>query len=252
MLRLRLLPSSLTGAILKKITRKKTIASAVSASINEKNISAEITFDAKPIGDFFKSKTSDILPTGEAGVALQELIAESANQTLALRTTSAIKALDQQAVEQLPDGKELMKRIKDNNVSSDQPFSDGLLALTAKDGAQAFLNDSLSSPPTRIQPEVSPPVPLKASSLIEGSLDRRTRMKQDQAAALSIPQRKPDWNSALAPKEGTDSLQTQPTRSKRSSESCKSKKGHTDRKQGWLNRILQPHPFLKESQTGNQ
>ena len=181
-----------------KDNEEKDIASYVSASINEKNISAEITFDAKPIGDFFKSKTSDILPTGEAGVALQELIAESANQTLALRTTSAIKALDQQAVEQLPDGKELMKRIKDNNVSSDQPFSDGFLAFTAKDGTQAFLNDSLSSPPTRIQPEASPPVPLKAASPRKGSTDRRTRMaEQDQSAASSIPQRKPDWKSVI-------------------------------------------------------
>jgi hypothetical protein len=153
-----------------------------------------------------KTKTSDILPADSnsgtlpvhAEVALQESITASANQTLALRTKNEIKALEQQAIEQLPDGKELMKRIKDSNISSDQPDSDELLALAQKDNAQDSLNYSFSSPSPHINSKASravkrlDPKPSIESKEIKGSI-----AEQDQSTASSIPQRKADWKSVL-------------------------------------------------------
>ena len=181
-----------------KDNAEKAEASYASAPISENNISAEIADKSSPVVAFEKTKTSDILPTADAEVALQESIAASANQTLALRTSSKIKALEQQAVEQLPDGKELMKRIRDSNVSSDQPDIGGLLALAQKEDSRGSLADAFSSPPPRIQSKASPPVYLSAPSPTKGSADRGARMdEQNQSAALSIPQRKPDWKSVL-------------------------------------------------------
>jgi hypothetical protein len=106
--------------------------------------------------------------------------------------------LEQQAIEQLPDGKELMKRIKDSNISSDQPDIRGSLALAQKEESQASLADAFSSPPPRIQSKASPPLYLSAPSPIKGSADRGAKMAEvEQSAASSIPQRKPGWKSLL-------------------------------------------------------
>ena len=47
----------------------------------------------------------------------QAAISESANETLALRTASEIQKLEKTAIDQLPDGKELMKRIQESNAT---------------------------------------------------------------------------------------------------------------------------------------
>lgn len=181
-----------------KDNAEKAEASYASAPKSENNISAVIADESSRVVASAKTKTSDILPAADAEVALQESIVASANQTLALRTSSEIKALEQQAVEQLPDGKELMKRVRDSNVSSDQPDIRGSLALAQKEESQASLADAFSSPPPRIQSKASPPLYLSAPSPIKGSADRGAKMAEvEQSAASSIPQRKPDWKSLL-------------------------------------------------------
>ena len=52
-----------------------------------------------------------VLPT-HTDIALQAAISESANETLALRTASEIQKLEKTAIDQLPDGKELMKEFR--------------------------------------------------------------------------------------------------------------------------------------------
>jgi hypothetical protein len=189
-----------------KDNAKKAKASYASVPKSENNISAEIVDESSQVVASAKTKTSDILPADSnsgtlpvhAEVALQESITASANQTLALRTKNEIKALEQQAIEQLPDGKELMKRIKDSNISSDQPDSDELLALAQKDNAQDSLNYSFSSPSPHINSKASravkrlDPKPSIESKEIKGSI-----AEQDQSTASSIPQRKADWKSVL-------------------------------------------------------
>ena len=59
--------------------------------------------------------------SAETEIALQDAIADSANETLALRTTSEIKELEQANIENLPSGKELAAKLNNSSLSTDKP-----------------------------------------------------------------------------------------------------------------------------------
>lgn len=93
------------------------------------------------IVDSTKPEIAETL-TVETEIALQEAIADGANEALALRTSQDVKKMEQQAVNGLPDGKQLARKMK---VPKANPTLNAPLALL-KEGSdsQNLLADAFS------------------------------------------------------------------------------------------------------------
>ena len=107
-----------------------------SSHIDEKTLSEKETFSA------------------ETEIALQDAIADSANETLALRTASEIKELEQANIENLPSGKELAAKITNRSLSIDK--NNSLAQLEANVSEDSVSSDS------SLAAAFSLPVPLPA------------------------------------------------------------------------------------------
>lgn len=142
-----------------------------------------------------KFKASDILPA-KTELALQESINASANQALSSRTSETIEELEQQTIEQLPDGKELIKRI----IDSDAGFADSstVSQLVQEEAPKTSLADAFSSPSFPKDSVANPPTNRSVPIPEEGSGKEMTNdEKSFSSTALSIAQRKINWKSVL-------------------------------------------------------
>ena len=109
-----------------------------SSLIDEKNLSGKETFSA------------------ETEIALQDAIANSANETLALRTANEIRELEQANIGNLPSGKELIAKITNRSLSIDKNNSLARLEANVSEDSVS-LDSSLGA-------AFSLPVPLPASA----------------------------------------------------------------------------------------
>ena len=144
-----------------------------------------------------------VLPK-DTDIALQAAISESANETLALRTASEIQKLEKTAIDQLPDGKELMKRIQESNATT-VPAENARLLAMKKQSASA-LADAFSQPAESLQrsdhqlPTFQMPKPKQAD--IE-AMDRYLPPALSQIGEAKVSENEVSWNSVLQDPESS-------------------------------------------------
>ena len=175
--------------------------------------SAYVTEEKKDLAVFSEENLSDsnlvhadpppVLPT-HTDIALQAAISESANETLALRTASEIQKLEKTAIDQLPDGKELMKRIQESNATPVQAENVGLLAM--KKQSVSALADAFSQPTESLKKSDSQlstfqmPKPNQAD--IE-AMDQYLPPALSQINKPKVSQNEETWNSVLQTPESS-------------------------------------------------
>ena len=144
-----------------------------------------------------------VLPK-DTDIALQAAISESANETLALRTASEIQKLEKTAIDQLPDGKELMKRIQESNATA-VPAENARLLAMKKQSASA-LADAFSQPAESLKrsdhqlPTFQMPKPKQAD--IE-AMDRYLPPALSQISESRVSENEVSWNSVLQDPESS-------------------------------------------------
>ena len=146
------------------------------------------------------SSFSDQQTFGDAEAALQDAISDSANEALALRTTSEIKEMEKANFDALPDGKELAatlmkaKKVNDGNSSDLLPEKEG---EGATDLAAAF-----SLPVPSSTSSISPALSLSNATAIEKRRKATESINPDKILNATV-----DTKDDLNP-EGKNSWQT--------------------------------------------
>ena len=144
-----------------------------------------------------------VLPK-DTDIALQAAISESANETLALRTASEIQKLEKTAIDQLPDGKELMKRIQESNATA-VPAENARLLAMKKQSASA-LADAFTQPTESLKrgdsqlPTFQMPKPKQAD--IE-AMDRYLPPALSQISESRVSENEVSWDSVLQDPESS-------------------------------------------------
>ena len=82
-------------------------------------------------------------------IALQKAIADGANEALALRTSSDIRDMEKATIDDLPTGKELIKKLEERNVTVENSNSDHLFA--GKSSPFPNLADNFTRPLSKIR-----------------------------------------------------------------------------------------------------
>ena len=175
--------------------------------------SAYVTEEQKDLAVFSEANLSDsnlaqadrppVLPT-DTDIALQAAISESANETLALRTASEIQKLEKTAIDQLPDGKELMKRIQESNATAVPAENARLLAM--KKQSTSALADAFSQPVESLKrsdhqlPTLQMPKPKLAD--IE-AMDRYLPPALSQISESKVSENEVSWNSVIQAPESS-------------------------------------------------
>ncbi|HAD21828.1 MAG TPA: hypothetical protein DCF87_06915 [Opitutae bacterium] len=140
----------------------------------------------------------------DTDIALQAAISESANETLALRTASEIQKLEKTAIDQLPDGKELMKRIQESNATA-VPAENARLLGMKKQSASA-LADAFTQPTESLKrgdsqlPTFQMPKPKQAD--IE-AMDRYLPPALSQISESKVSENEVSWDSVLQAPESS-------------------------------------------------
>ena len=147
-------------------------------------------------------KISGIIST-DTELALQKAIADGANETLALRTRNEIRKMEKTSVNDLPTGKELIKKLEDLNVTLKNGVSDSV--LLAKTSPFPKLADNFSEPlPDGIKkPEDKATLPILLSPKINhfDTNDGNLSNKETSGLAIKTPSEQIKWFSVITEPE---------------------------------------------------
>ena len=132
--------------------------------------------------------------SAETEIALQDAIADSANETLAVRTTSEIKELEQANIENLPSGKELAAKLNSSSLSTDKTKL--LRRLEANVSKDSVSSDS------SLAAAFSLPVPLPESAGLQpgglaGEGSSQIKYKAAEAIEKSTAEGSNGWHSLI-------------------------------------------------------
>ena len=138
--------------------------------------------------------------SADAEIALQDAISDSANEALALRTTSEIKEMEKANFDALPDGKELAATLKKTKEVTDRNSSD---LLPEKEGEGA-LAAAFSLPVPIATSSITPDLGLNNESAIERKRKAPEAINADKILNKTVetmddlnPEGKNSWHKVI-------------------------------------------------------
>ena len=124
-------------------------------------------------------------------IALQKAIADGANEALALRTSSEIRDMEKATIDDLPTGKELIKKLEERNVTVENSNSDDLFAGKSSPFPSLSLAENFARPLSKI-PEMTDEAASSSNLLKRKTVNLNSK---DGNESLNVPKRETAENS---------------------------------------------------------
>lgn len=138
-------------------------------------------------------------------IALQKAIADGANEALALRTSSEIRDMEKATIDDLPTGKELIKKLEERNVTVENSNSDDLFAGKSSPFPSLSLAENFARPLSKI-PEMTDEAAsssnlLKRKTVNLNSKDGNESLNVPKRETAEISEEKISWFSVITEPE---------------------------------------------------